>query len=294
MGRGDFRNHAITNSFRKDSLTDLLNLAIQSPGNAVVDAEFAAYQARYLNRFIPTLKIDALSASYVQTDKAGQPGDIRCALWNLPESIIENYWTVADFDVMAPVVYRNPGRIISHDEILSEADWRAHPFFTQHCQKYAIHSALMINLRLPGKELTHITLEYLAGEENKSFRILDKLQLELATLPFAYAWFYRFGAIDFPILRRVFDLISDLTSTQLTFLRKFVSSPHLDLSDQARELGLSPAAFKHSLYQLRDELHSRIHHPDDVTARLSLRQIDHAYSFLKILRDPTAPFSPNE
>ena len=223
MGRGDFRNHAITNSFRKDSLTDLLNLAIQSPGNARVDAEFAAYQARYLNRFIPTLKIDALSASYVQTDKAGQPGDIRCALWNLPESIIENYWTVADFDVMAPVVYRNPGRIISHDEILSEADWRAHPFFTQHCQKYAIHSALMINLRLPGKELTHITLEYLAGEENKSFRILDKLQLELATLPFTYAWFYRFGAIDFPVLRRVFDLISDLTSTQLTFLRKFVS-----------------------------------------------------------------------
>ena len=46
-------------------------------------------------------------------------------------------------------------------------------------------------------------------------------------------------------------MLMDLTSTQLTFLRTYVSLPELDLSEQANRLGLQPASYKRSLYEIR-------------------------------------------
>lgn len=265
--------------------------ATLSPGDPEQNAAFAEYQANWLCRKIPEFKLDYLSASYVQTDDEGAAFDVQCALWNLPDQIIENYWSVEEFDAMAPIVYNNPGHLIAHDDILSENEWRGHPFFLRHLKQFGIYGALMINARLPGRELSHITLEYLANEGNKTFKALDRMQLESLTLPFVLAWLYRFGAIDRPVLKRTFELMADLTSTELTFLRKFVTCPHLDLAAQAQDLGVSPAAYKQSLYLLRDELHLRFSSPDVASLRPSLRQMDAAYIFLRILRDPTASSS---
>lgn len=289
MARGRFRSHTITNAFQQSALEDILAAAVVSPGDRAQNAAFAEYQAHWLCRAIPGLRLDCFSASFVQTDSRGTATDIQCALWNLPDRIIDNYWTVVDHDVMAPVVYSNPGCLIGNEDILAEQAWRSHPFFLRHCREFGIHAALMINMRLPGRELTHITLEYLAGEDNRTFRVLDRTQLENVTLPFAIAWFYRFGAVDLPVLKRMFDLLKDLTSTELTFLRKYVSCPHLDLAAQASDLGISYASYKQSLYQMRDELHLRIAPAGTAGFRPSLRQLESAYSFLRLLRDPTAP-----
>jgi hypothetical protein len=272
----------------ESALEEILAAAVVSPGDPGQDTAFAGYQAQWLCNAIPGLKLDYFSASYVQTDIKGITTDVQCALWNLPAQIIDNYWTVVDFDVMAPVVYKNPGRIIGNDDIMPMQAWRSHPFFLRHCRQFGIHAALMINLRLPGRELTHITLEYLADEDNKTFKVLDRMHLENLTIPFAVSWFFRFGAIDLPILKRMFELLKDLTSTELVFLRKYVTCPHLDLAEQARDLGISYVSYKQSLYQMRDELHLRIIPSDTVGSRPSLRQLESAYSFLRLLHDPTA------
>lgn len=289
MARGKFRSHTITNAFLESALEEILAAAVVSPGDPAQNAAFAEYQAQWLCNAIPGLRLDFFSASFVQTDIKGTATDIQCALWNLPDRIVENYWTVVDLDIMAPVVYNNPGRLIWNEDILPEQAWRSHPFFLKHCRQFGIHAALMINMRLPGRELTHITLEYLAGEDNRTFKILDRTQLENVTLPFAVSWFYRFGAIDLPVLKRMFELLKDLTSTELTFLRKYVSCPHLDLAAQAQDLGISYASYKQSLYQLRDELHLRIAPSYTSGVRPTLRQLEAAYSFLRLLHDPAAP-----
>lgn len=294
MGRGDFRFHSVTALFRRESLKRILAEAIRPRQESGFDKEFARFHAQTLMQHIPPIRIDYFSSSFVETNAQGHPSDIRCALWNLPDTILANYEDVLEHDIMAPAVYGNPGRLIAHDDIIAEPDWQAHPFFLLHCRKYGIHCAWMINLRLPGKQLSHVTFEYLAGPDNKTFGATDRMMVELASLPFAYAWFFRFGAIDRPVLTTAFDLLADLTSTNLTLLRKFVSSPHLDLASQARDLGLSPASYKQSLYQLRDELAPRIGASEGTTEKVSLRQIDHAYSILKLLGDPTEQHSPHK
>lgn len=292
LGRGDFRSSSVTSLFRQNSLNELLATALGPRHVAEPDHALAELQVEAVRRCVSPIRVDFFSASYVETNSQMLPENIQCALWNLPSDIISNYETVAEHDIMASKVYENPGRAILHSDIVAHEEWIRHPFFRLHCQKYGIYGALMINLRCPGKEHTHITFEYLAGVGNRSLDIADRMMVELVSLPFAYTWLYRFGAIDRPVIERTFELLADLTSTKLTLLRMFVSSPNLDLAAQAKNLGLSPAAYKLSLYQLRDELSPRLVPSAGAKEKVTLRQLDHAYSFLKILAGPNKRNSP--
>jgi len=291
FGRGNFRSHSLSQLYRRASVDQIISEAISSPRNQSGDDLFAAFQVDRFHGLFAPLKIDSMAISLVETDTHAAPLSIDCVLYRLDPAILENYERIAEHDLMAPIVYANPGKIISHEEIISQEKWLKHPFYLEHCALFEIHSSMMINFRVPGRDFKHVTLEYLGGADNQSFRVFNKKLLELGSLPFALSWLFRQRFIDEPKYKAWMSRLVDLTSTQLTFLRTYVSKPEVELSEQARQLGLMPASYKRSLYEIRGIVEDRWSRADAVMekpGRKSLRPFDAHYGFLRMLCDPTS------
>ena len=284
--------NALRDLFKRTYLSQLMRTAKRTPRGVLGDTDFAKYQLELLQGVFPGVKFDFCAISTMVLDHNLLPAGLDCVLLNVAPSIIDSYISVTAHDELSPVVHLNPGRIIGHDVAFDAQSWQASPLFAKHCRIYDIHKILRIAFQYPAMERKVISFDYYGTGENGTWEALDRALLEIATFPFALSWLLRKGAIDEPRYDVFMERISDLTPTQITYLRKYVNSPWKDLSAQAKEMGYSHGGYKQALYTIRDALIDKLSLPESEIIgqkSRSLRVIDHDYAFLKMLGDPSIP-----
>ena len=127
----------------------------------------------------------------------------------------------------------------------------------------------------------------MGDEDNVDWVIFDHLKIELASFPFALAWFYRFGVFDSLRLKKMFLLLSGLTESRLLNLRKYINSPLQSYEQQATDLGIKASTLKEDLATVRDKTILKLDLKTDPTRNTPTRLLDQHYGFLSLLGDHT-------
>ncbi|MEM0985906.1 MAG: hypothetical protein AAGJ32_06650 [Pseudomonadota bacterium] len=276
--------------YSAESLNEILAEAYAAPLDDQGDRQFLAFQRKALQSSFAGLRFDFMATSITKLNRAMEPVDIKTTLLDLPDAITKNYETVGAHDIVAPLVYANPGKVVRHDDVMPLGQWLDHAFYRLHCRLFGIDRAMMISFPCPGHYTKLVTFEYLASRENMTWSSFDAAKLEFGSFPFVLAWLYRKDLIDDVKLERNFYALADLNAANLTQLRKFVNDPYRAPKHHASDIGMKPRSYTNSLYGLRNGLSERFDWGADVDGeRQSLRMLDHDYSFLQILGDPSAP-----
>jgi len=283
------RNLVIEKLYQQQSLDEIYKTARTLPNDRFGHDAFSKFHKDMLEGLVTGFRINFLATSSIRLCRNFQPDGVQSILLNLPEKIVENYNNIAHHDVIAPVVYKNPGRIIKPDMIFNEDIWLNHPFFEAHCKLFDIHRAMMVGYLYPGKDWQYVTVEYLGTPDNLTWHEFDYEQLEMATFPFVLAWLYRNDALDDSRLARYFWALHDLTASELLHIRKYINCQHKQLKQQARELGIKEDTLKKSLYTIRDKVSYRFDWETGVdrSSRKILNPFTFEYHFMKMLGDPT-------
>lgn len=283
-------SRSVTVLFTQAALEETLRLAQKSVNSDFGDLSFGSYQKEVLEAAFDGVEFDFLAVSTIDLASPDSPHSV---LLGLDRHILKSYEQIAPYDVISPRVYSNPGRVVSHTDVLSIDAWLDHPFYRSHCRAFDIHNALMLSYPVPGRRNTVLAMEYLGAPNNRSWKCFDTRRLELATLPFALAWQFRRGLIDGAELAHRFMALSNLSETKLSHIRKYVNATWQGLSEQACSIGLKPAAFKDSLYTVRDTVADRFEWENVALvrdgARVPLRALEAEYGFMRMLGDPTTP-----
>jgi len=253
------------------------------------DLEFSKIQKSVLEAHFPGFYFNYLTTSTVICDTQMMPVSTDVLCLDVHVALANGYLDVAKYDDMSPVSYFNAGRIISSDRIRPFQEWLNHPFYTKHCKKFDIARSMTLSFQNPERFMTFLAFEYLGTSDNKTWEIISHAQLELATFPFALAWFYRKGLMDEAALDQRFRSMEGLTEAQLTHIRKYVNSPELGFQCQAKDLNISSNWLKESLYNIRDTLAEK--NKWDArpagASQSSLRPLEREYRFFEMLGNPT-------
>ena len=257
------------------------------------DREYSDLQRKIIQSHFPGFFFDFLTTSIIICDENYMPVDANVVCLNISNALVDGYSTVAEFDEISPLSYMNTGRAVSSENLRSMDEWKTQPIFELHCRFFDIAKMLTISFRSREHARKYLAFEYIASSDQISWKHFDHNQLELATFPFALAWYYRKGMMDDAMLEQRFLALSGLTETQLSHIRKHVNSPGLSLLEQSEALEISEAWLKENLYETRDLLAPRLKWeiPKKKT-QSSLRYLQREFHFMDMLGDPTCFNNP--
>lgn len=280
---------ALRDLYSSDTLSEISSWAQRSQLSAFGDLEFSSIQKTIIEDRFAGFNFDFMTTSLIACDQTYLPlqSDIVCL--NIDDELVKGYEKVAEFDEVSPLSYMNSGKLINSEKLRTLSEWHEHPIYKLHCKNFDIDRGLTISFQSMERHRTFLAFEYLGSSHCRSWLNLEQHYLELASFPFALAWFYRKGLIDDAALHRRFLAIENLTEKQLTYIRKYVNSPGQSFQEQALELKISEPWLKENLYQTRNQLTKRLSWMKakrKTTA--SLRQLEHEFQFIKMLGDPTA------
>jgi len=278
--------------YRRENLKSILACAQRTPGDAEGHVAFARFQRDMLQDAFGEFRLDGLLVTTSTTNSAFHPEQLQCVFLDVSPAILESYQASKVPDPFFPLVHRYPGRAVYNLGLMTDEDWRKNKLYTEHCSMFGIYRFLRIGVQYPGKDHHFVSLDYIAGEANDTWKDYEMAHFELASFPFHLAWLYRYNALDAHRLKTYFERLGDLSASQITYLRKYVNSPWQDLAAQAADLGYSLGGYKQSLYALRDAVHDRLKLPDQSDGNdtfKSLRILEYAYRFLTMLGDPVQP-----
>ena len=284
---------AIKQLYKQDMLSSIVEACHTHPVSREGAYAFSAFQRDVLRRIFPGFTYQFCVTSTVMTAQDLNPESVSSVCLDLPDEILLSYMMVAQYDRISPIIFANPGRAVSTAQIHSDEERHLHPFFHLHAANFNIDRGISIGYNYPGHHTTFIAFDYLSDAQNETWLHFDFTRLELATFPFALAWFARRGMIDMKELEKRFHLIADLTEHQLGNLRKFINCPDESYEQQAQSLGIKQATLKESLYKIRDLVTPRFENENKIKSQQSgralLRPLEYQYSFLTLLGDGTKP-----
>ena len=279
--------HSIKRLLASDSLDEILQMAKATPVTPDGNLIFSAFQNRVFEDIFPDFTYEFSTVSQTKLSEKGDIIDISTVIWNLPDACLENYMEHAHLDTLSPMVYANPGRALNYTHICRAERLEDYAFFVHHCLKFGIHQAMSVGFLNPGHESTYLSFDYMGDEDNVDWVIFDHLKIELASFPFALAWFYRFGVFDSLRLKKMFLLLSGLTESRLLNLRKYINSPLQSYEQQATDLGIKASTLKEDLATVRDKTILKLDLKTDPTRNTPTRLLDQHYGFLSLLGDHT-------
>jgi len=218
--------------------------------------------------------------------------DLVSVNWNLPDEIMVSYLQNAHLDDLSPLVYANPGRALNYTHVCRTEIAEDHPFFANHCRKFGVHHAMSVGFLYPGHESTFLSFDYLGDATNVDWVTFNHVKIELASFPFALAWFFRFGLFDEVRLKKMFLLLSGMTENRLLNLRKYINSPLQNFEQQATDLGIKASTLKDDLAMIRDRTILRLEIRTDPDRNTPTRLLDQHYGFLSLLGDHTLELKP--
>lgn len=278
--------YAINELYKSASLTSIANHATGLPLGDLGDVDFARFQKELIEGMFDGFKVDFFTASTLRYSSDQSLIDISAVCHNISPRLIDEYQLVSDLDPMAASAYVNPGRVIFAMEDRDIERWNPAEEMMRHISNFSIYRAVLIVFRHPTKRGICLSLDYLAEAANLSWFRMQVPKLELASFPFALAWFYRKGVFDEAQLRYHLEGLAGLTETQLQNLRKFINC-YKPYKAQAADLGIKEGSLKESLYDLRDKI--VLNRGCDLTdAQGKMRFLENEYSIMRMLGDHTA------
>ena len=280
--------HAIKKLLTPESLDEILNMAKKTPVSKDGDIAFADFQNHVLEDVFPGFTYEFFTISQTKLSEKGDILDIATVLWNLPDACLVSYLENTHLDTLSPLVYANPGRALNYTHIWRAERLLGYPFFVNHCLKFGIHQAMSVGFLNPGHESTYLSFDYLGDESNHNWVQFDHNKIELASFPFALAWFYRSGVFDELRLKKMFLLLSGLTESRLLNLRKYINSPLQGFDQQAADLGITASTLKEDLATIRDKTIIKLNLKTDPNRNTPTRLLDQHFGFLSLLGDHTA------
>ncbi len=273
--------------YAASSLAEIARWAKHRECSAVGDLEFSDIQRRIIQSHFTEFGFDFLTTSLVVCNHELLPVETDIVCLNIADALANGYAAVAEFDDVSPLAYMNTGRAISTENLRTRDEWMNHPIYERHCRYFSIDKMMTISFQCREHENTSLAFEYISSPDQSTWNTFDHRQLELASFPFALAWFYRKGLMDEAKLTQRFNALSGLTETKLMHIRKYVNSPALSFVEQAEELGISEAWLKENLYETRNQLAPRLEW--DTNSRktpTSLRLLEREFQFMDMLGDP--------
>lgn len=283
--------HSIKRLLTSNSLDEILHMAKITPVTTDGNQAFSAFQNRVFEEVFPDFTYEFSTISQTKLSGKGDILDISTISWNLPDACLESYMEHAHLDTLSPMVYANPGRALNYTHVCRAERIEDYAFFVHHCLKFGIHQAMSVGFLNPGHESTYLSFDYMGDEDNVDWVIFDHIKIELASFPFALAWFYRFGVFDELRLKKMFLLLSGLTESRLLNLRKYINSPLQSFDQQAVDLGIKAGTLKEDLATIRDKTILKLDLKTDPTRNTPTRLLDQHYGFLSLLGDHTLELS---
>lgn len=252
------------------------------------DLEFSKIQKKIIESAFPGFSFDFLTTSTIICDDEMMPIATNVLCLDIATALADGYGDVAHLDDMSPASYLNTGRTIYSGNVRSYEEWQEHPFYTMHCKQFDIARSMTLSFQNPERRRTYLAFEYLGSSDNHSWGAITHQQLELATFPFALAWFYRKDFMDDAALDRRFCALEGMTDAQLIHVRKFINGVDLSLKHQAEELGISSNWLKESLYSVRNNLAGKFNWDlrSSKSSQSSLRPLERELRMFEMLGDP--------
>lgn len=294
MKKGPSTSHrkAIQSLYASDVLQRILVSAESIPPGKDGDLAFSEFQRDLLQNVFSGFRYDFCATSIVNTETESGGIEVQSICLDFPDSAIENYMNHAHLDELSPLVYRNPGRVLSYTQVISDERAEEHPFYIAHLSKYNFRRGFAVGFHYGGHRQTFITFDYLGRRENASWDFLEKSRFELASFPFAQAYLHRYGVLDRLELARQFLILQDFTEAQLANLRKYINSPHERYAQQAETLGIKSGTLQDDLRATRTIILQKLRTQEEF-AHLAkdgpLRILDEHCSFMRALGDHTTP-----
>ena len=291
MGKSSFALNAL---YGERFLREILSRASKSLGSKCGDIAFSEFQRETLKHRFKGLSFDCLTTSLVRCDADLLPEEADVLCLDIDERLAEGYGEVAHFDDVSPLSYLNSGRLINAAELRPYKEWLSHPFYLQHCKFFGIANSMTISFQHPELHASFLAFEYLSREGPGETQHVNHQELELASFPFAMAWFFRKGLMDDKALERRFQAMQGLTEAQLVHLRKYVKCPTQSFKHQAADLGISETWLKESLYNVRDLVSCRLDwplSPGSKSTPSTLRMLDKEFRFMEMLGDAHRPLN---
>ena len=279
--------HAVKNLLTRDSLDEILEMAKTIPVSPDGSLEFSTFQNQVFERIFPDFTYEFCTTSRIRLSEKGEMLDLDSVNWNLPDDCVASYMQHMHLDDLSPLVYANPGRALNYTQVCRNERLEDHPIFVNHCHKFGIHHAMSVGFFYPGHETTFLSFDYLGDKLNINWVPFNHIKIELASFPFALAWFYRFGIFDETRLKKMFFLLSGLTESRLLNLRKYINSPLQNFEQQAADLGIKASTLKDDLAMIRDRTILKLEIKTDPNRNTPTRLLDQHYSFLNLLCDHT-------
>jgi len=286
-----FKN-AVKNLLKSESLDEVLASAKSLPRTPDGNLAFSGFQNQVFERIFPDFTYEFCTTSQITLSEKGEVKGLESVNWNLPDEIIASYMQHAHLDDLSPLVYANPGRALNYTYICRSERAEEHPFFVNHCHKYGIHHAMSVGFLYPGHESTFLSFDYLGDADNTDWVSFDHVKMELASFPFALAWLFRSGVFDEVRLKKMFLLLSGMTESRLSNLRKYINSPLQNFDQQATDLGIKASTLKDDLAMIRDRTILRLDIRTDPDRNTPTRLLDQHYGFLSLLGDHTTELNP--
>jgi len=284
--------NAIKELFKTDSLDEILRTAKSLPVTTEGNLAFSAFQNDVFERIFPGFTYEFCATSQIKLSENGDVLDLVSVNWNLPDEIMVSYLQNAHLDDLSPLVYANPGRALNYTHVCRTEIAEDHPFFANHCRKFGVHHAMSVGFLYPGHESTFLSFDYLGDATNVDWVTFNHVKIELASFPFALAWFFRFGLFDEVRLKKMFLLLSGMTENRLLNLRKYINSPLQNFEQQATDLGIKASTLKDDLAMIRDRTILRLEIRTDPDRNTPTRLLDQHYGFLSLLGDHTLELKP--
>jgi len=279
---------SIKRLFKPSSLDEIFRMAQSTPVSKDGNIQFSAFQNRVFEDIFPDFTYEFCTTSQTKLSEKGDILDIVTTLWNLPDECLASYMENAHLDSLSPLVYANPGRALNYTHVVRAERVEDFPFFRKHCLKFGIHQAMSVGFLNPGHESTFLSFDYLGDKNNVDWVPFDHVKIELASFPFALAWFYRAGVFDVRRLKKMYLLLGGLTENRLLNLRKYINSPMQSFDQQAADLGITGSTLKEDLAMIRDKTIIKLDLKTDPNRNMPTRLLDQHYGFLSLLGDHTA------
>jgi len=271
----------------ESELGSLLNEANSLPRTELGDLEFSAYQQSVFQRIFPGLTYEFCTTSRVDLSDDETILGLNTTNYNLPDEIVASYLINSKYDELSPISYDYPGRALNYTHVCRVERIKDHPFFQNHCVKFGIHHAMTIAFLHPWHSNTLLTFDYMGDEKNDNWMRLSHVKIELASFPFALAWLFRDGKIDYGIMKKYFLLLSGLTENRFLNLRGYINNTDVNFEKLGQKLGVKPSWLKEDLAKIRDEALEKLGITIVESKTRPYRILDTHYSFLRMLGDHT-------
>ena len=204
------------------------------------DAEFAKFQQASLRHLLPGFdpKMFSVCVQRITQDGLFLTAESYRSV-NIDRSAILLYREVHCDDEVFPHSWSNPGTAVFNTDFKSLEEWNDTRLYQEFKSPLGLYHAVLLTYQLPFATEKFMKFVYDSGAGKTFCSKLTKDEIEYVTIPFMYAWLYKFGYIDRRSFSRILNLLTNITPVQLFLLRELVNIPVYQNKSVAQKFKIS-------------------------------------------------------